>query len=477
MGLKRTFASVCLIGMAAVSSWVLQGSPAGAAEITESDAAFMTLPDSEWMSFEPIEEMILEEVSGTSAESGRLRAPTDLSWDAAGKIRAKIYHTGSDVYYSVEVNDKYIGFSSETQANETEVVRGSTWLVLSTPMNAFKESGDYRCRIKVSDKPNDFDFSTGAVSDYSPVYTYKKPTWKLATPSRPYWSGNRTNTILWETVDYAGGYRINLYRKDEGPGSVVVNTFVTSVAWRNRKDTNGLTTVTETVGHYDFSSFMKDDAYYSCTVQALSGDLDTMIDGDVSVMSESNEYGGSTIVDDPVFLDVQDSTAFYYTPVYWAYQNNITKGVSVDRFAPNEYCTRAQIVTFLWTAAGKPEPEQDGQPFRDVALDSYYCKAVQWALENQITSGTSSLDFSPNEPCTRAQIVTFLWRYLNCPNGTGTTNFQDVYPGNYFEAAVDWAATEGITSGISSKLFGPHQPCTRGQCVTFLYRALSAAGG
>ena len=169
------------------------------------------------------------------------------------------------------------------------------------------------------------------------------------------------------------------------------------------------------------------------------------------------------------FYDVPNN-AYFYEAVKWAVENGITTGVGNDLFAPEQPCTRAQIVTFLWRAAGSPEPKGTAAGMTDVVSGSYYEKAVAWAIENGITTGTTTTTFSPDVTCTRAQAVTFLARALKA-KAASAAEFSDVPTGSYFADAVAWAAANGVTEGIGGGLFGSDNDCTRGQIVTFLYRA------
>ena len=169
------------------------------------------------------------------------------------------------------------------------------------------------------------------------------------------------------------------------------------------------------------------------------------------------------------FYDVPNN-AYFYEAVKWAVKNGITTGVGNDLFAPEQPCTRAQIVTFLWRAAGAPEPKGAASGMTDVVSGSYYEKAVAWAIENGITTGTTTSMFSPDATCTRAQAVTFLARALKA-KAASAAEFSDVPTGSYFADAVAWAAANGVTEGIGGGLFGSDNDCTRGQIVTFLYRA------
>ena len=171
------------------------------------------------------------------------------------------------------------------------------------------------------------------------------------------------------------------------------------------------------------------------------------------------------------FSDVA-TDAYYYEAVKWAADKGITGGIGNSLFGPNQPCTRAQIVTFLWRAAGSPEPKGAASGMTDVVSGSYYEKAVAWAIENGITTGTTASTFSPNATCTRAQAVTFLARALNA-KASGKAEFSDVPTDSYFAEAVAWAADNGVTTGIGNDLFGPNNNCTRAQIVTFLWRAYS----
>ena len=161
--------------------------------------------------------------------------------------------------------------------------------------------------------------------------------------------------------------------------------------------------------------------------------------------------------------------SYYYDAVKWAAETGVTTGVGDGLFAPEWVCTRGQIVTFLWRASGSPAPKATELPFTDVAADAYYAQAVLWAVENGITNGTSETTFSPGQTCTRAHAVAFLYRMSGSPAAAGST-FSDVAADAYYRAAVAWAVEKGITNGTSGTTFSPDDTCTRGQIVTFLYR-------
>lgn len=171
------------------------------------------------------------------------------------------------------------------------------------------------------------------------------------------------------------------------------------------------------------------------------------------------------------FSDVSDH-AWYYNAVNWAVENNITGGIGNGMFGPDQTCTRAQVVVFLWAAADKPEPKSTVSPFTDVKESDWFFKAVMWAVENNITGGTSATTFSPNAPCTRAAVATFLYAAQGKPGyASAEGTFTDVGPKDWFYAPVAWAVENNVTGGIGNGKFGPNQSCTRAQIATFLWKA------
>ena len=187
-----------------------------------------------------------------------------------------------------------------------------------------------------------------------------------------------------------------------------------------------------------------------------------------SVLSDKNYDGSASLP----FTDVADG-AYYADAVAWAVANNITSGVSATSFAPNASCTRGQMVTFLWRAAGSPEPKSTTTAFTDVKSGAYYEKAVAWAVESNVTTGTSAATFSPDAIVTRGQSVTFLWRANGSAAASTASTFTDVAANAYYASAVAWAVENGVTNGTSTSTFSPNADCTRAQIVTFLYRAMA----
>ena len=176
------------------------------------------------------------------------------------------------------------------------------------------------------------------------------------------------------------------------------------------------------------------------------------------------------VAEEPIVFTDVPTGEWYYDAVYWAVENGITDGTSDTLFSPGREVTRAEMVTFLWRAAGCPEPETTVNPFADVDEDEYYYDAVLWAVENGITDGVSATEFDPDGECTRAQMVTFLWRAAGEPDAGTSNPFTDVDEEEYYYEAILWAAASGVTDGVSETTFEPGTVCTRAQAVTFLYR-------
>ncbi|MBO4937629.1 MAG: S-layer homology domain-containing protein [Oscillospiraceae bacterium] len=207
---------------------------------------------------------------------------------------------------------------------------------------------------------------------------------------------------------------------------------------------------------------------------AISG-LD-LSDFDITEINDGTEiywYLSMNCEPEPGFTDVL-SGQYYSDAIEWAVQNNVTTGLSADTFGVDVSCTRGQVVTFLWRAAGCPEPSSAENPFQDVKEDQFYSKAVLWAVEKGITNGLSNDNFGVNDPCNRAQVVTFLWRYAGSPTPASAGNpFTDVLENQFYTTAIAWAVENHVTNGLAPDTFGIDVPCNRAQVVTFLYRAIA----
>ena len=255
---------------------------------------------------------------------------------------------------------------------------------------------------------------------------------------------------------YAETYDIPYTLLDDGTEDTVNSIESVTSAPGFDKDGKPCTVVTITMTNGDVEEF-----YIYDGEDGQDGE-----DGKDGEDGEDGQDGEIIIV--PSFSDVP-ADSYYSDAVNWAVANGITTGTGNGEFSPDDGCSRAQVVTFLWRAMGCPEPTGSSS-FNDVPADSYYGKAAQWALENGITTGTTTSTFSPDVTCTRAQAVTFLARALKA-KAASAAEFSDVPTGSYFADAVAWAAANGVTEGIGGGLFGSDNDCTRGQIVTFLYRA------
>lgn len=243
------------------------------------------------------------------------------------------------------------------------------------------------------------------------------------------------------TFDTNGGSAIDKITKDSG-------TTIDLAAYK------------PTRAGYTFAGWFSDKALTKAVTSVK-------LTANTTVYAKWTQNGGTT--QNP-FVDVKEG-AYYYDAVLWAVEQKITSGTSATTFSPDASCTRAQMVTFLWRAAGSPKVENGKNPFTDVQADAYYYDAVLWAVEKGVTSGTSATTFSPDATVTRGQTVTFLYRNAGSPEVSGTMPFTDVEADAYYAKAVQWAVQQKITTGTSETTFSPMSDCTRGQIVTFLYRA------
>ena len=324
-----------------------------------------------------------------------------------------------------------------------------------------------------------YDLDRGTADDNPTGYTVETETFTLKNPTRPGyifsgWSGtgltgednltvtipkgstgNRSYTAHWR---YNGGYRYYTIKATAGAGGSISPYGNVSV----REGSDRTFTITPDKG-YAVSNVKIDGKSIGAVRSYTFENVRHAHTIEVIFM----KAGGSPQTG--VFVDVATGS-YYEDAVDWAVENGITTGVSANRFDPNGVCTRAQAVTFLWRAAGSPAPRSRTMPFTDVPVGSYYYDAVLWAVENGITKGTSDTTFSPNMTCTRAQIVAFLWRSEKSPAAGSRNPFADVKSTAYYADAVLWAVENGITKGTTAMKFSPDADCTRAQIVTFLWR-------
>ena len=284
-----------------------------------------------------------------------------------------------------------------------------------------------------------FTITKFSTFELSGTVTYVEPS---------YYSGSSSAPTYSVTVDKTENGSVTVSPKSASKGDTVTVTV---------KPDSGYVLETLTVTDKNGNELTlkdKGDGKYTFTMPAGKVEVKATFMEDNSVLN--------------FFYDVPNG-AYFYEAVKWAVENGITTGVGNDLFAPEQSCTRAQIVTFLWRAAGSPEPKT-ASSFTDVPANAYYAKAVAWAVENGITNGMTETTFAPDATCTRGQSVTFLYRALK-GTASGSTNFTDVKSDAFYADAISWAVANNVTNGTSNTTFSPNADCTRAEIVTFLYRA------
>ena len=343
------------------------------------------------------------------------------SLTGSGTVKLTVTKAPTDAVVSVTCDDTSVKVKDNNDSTYTVALPNTTKTYnfkAALAESANYTAADSTCTVSVTRRSS----SSGSSSS--------NPTYSVTTPSK---SEN-------------GGVAVS--SKNARKGDTVTVTVTPDAGYRLDK-----LTVTDKNGNV-LKLTDKGDGKYSFT----------MPDGKVEVKAVFAKK-----VETSPFDDVS-TDAYYNQAVQWAQEKGITDGISSNLFGPKQPCTRSQIVTFLWRAAGSPEPKGTAAGMTDVVPGSYYAKAVAWAVENGITTGTAEGTFSPNATCTRAQAVTFLARAQNA-KATGKTAFSDVPADSYFADAVAWAQANGVTTGTSETTFSPDSDCTRAQIVTFLYRA------
>lgn len=397
--------------------------------------------------------------------------------------------TSDDTVAGLNAKEKRYAFYIEVKADTSQIVKSAAMTVIApeigkAPSTAVTGTGVEASSVKWS--PADATFQAGTA--YTVSFTLKADAAHVladdfknaGTVTVNGQKAVLTSTVKGKFVTYTVSYtfpalKVGAPAITAQPKSVTVKpgadvTFSVAATgealnyqwWRETKSgaskvgTNGPTYTIKAVNIPDDNG----TAYY-CVVSNKAGEVTS----DKAKLTVS-ELGAMT-----AFSDVPEG-AYYTDAVAWAVEKGVTSGTSSTTFSPNADCTRAQIVTFLWRAAGSPAPKSKESSFADVAADAYYSDAVRWAVENGITSGTSATTFSPNATCTRAQTVTFLWRSQKSPADGAANAFTDVAEGTYYTDAVKWAVKNGITSGTGANTFSPNADCSRAQIVTFLHRCM-----
>ena len=458
--------------------------------------------------------IVAEDVAGNMCEVqtiqilGFLPAPTNADWDDAVLGKASWGAVEHASGYSIQLYKDGTALGSAETVTETnytftipeppaEDSNDSTTTTPTLPDNAITKAGTYSFRVTALGNGTDYSNSVAAESarHLSSITVEENENGTITASARYAVSG----TEITLTGNPNSGYRFskwsltpeltvtdNKFTMPEGAVTVSAvfarrsssSTYPITVkdskngsASSSHKSASSGTTVTITV--------MPDKGYTleTLTVTDKNGKEVKLTEKNgkyTFTMPASKVEINATFMDDNAmlnyFVDVK-ANDYFYDAVLWAAQNGITSGTDAVHFTPDGVCSRAQAVTFLWRAAGSPAPKSVSMPFTDVPKGSYYETAVLWAVENGITKGTSDTTFSPDATCSRAQIVTFLWRSQKSPAVGSLNPFTDVSANAYYTDAVLWAVEENITKGTTATTFSPDTDCSRAQIVTLLYRA------
>ena len=363
------------------------------------------------------------------------------------------------------INIKNGSFNGEIQkgggpGSETISITGGTFSF--DPSTKVKNNGtDYI--VKRAGSEGAYTYTVLAKSGLTSGVYLTDPSGALASNYYVSSTANGVWTVSYSAPSSGGGSSSSSRRYDVSAPSVKHGDVTVSPKSASKGDTVTITVKPDS--GYELDTLTVKDASGSKIKVKDKGDGKFTFTMPASKVTVSAEFAEIETLD---FADVP-TDAYYYEAVKWAAKKGITGGIGNGLFGPNQPCTRAQIVTFLWRAAGSPEPKSMSS-FSDVSADSYYAKAVAWAVENGITTGTGDGKFSPDATCTRAQSVTFLFRAIG-KLVDSKAEFSDVLTNSYYANAVAWAVENGVTNGIGDGLFGPDNSCTRAQIVTFLYRA------
>ena len=363
------------------------------------------------------------------------------------------------------INIKNGSFNGEIQkgggpGSETISITGGTFSF--DPSTKVKNNGtDYI--VKRAGSEGAYTYTVLAKSGLTSGVYLTDPSGALASNYYVSSTANGVWTVSYSAPSSGGGSSSSSRRYDVSAPSVKHGDVTVSPKSASKGDTVTITVKPDS--GYELDTLTVKDASGSKIKVKDKGDGKFTFTMPASKVTVSAEFAEIETLD---FADVP-TDAYYYEAVKWAQEKGITGGIGNGLFGPNQPCTRAQIVTFLWRAAGSPEPKTMSS-FADVSMDAYYAKAVAWAVENGITTGTGDGKFSPDATCTRAQSVTFLFRAIG-KLVDSKAEFSDVLADSYYANAVDWAVENGVTNGIGDGLFGPDNSCTRAQIVTFLFRA------
>lgn len=432
------------------ASMGLQGLPENAKVVYNSDGSYTVTVTN-------VTSGISFQMKEYQAQTGNLQIPSNYTEDTLkSALRTQISSSVSRSniqYLDITLQMKNSSGEWVNIVNPEDFPKGGVYVTISYPngtdkhdtfyishmltvdMNG-KKAGDVEEITPITKGENGISFHVTSLSPFAIGWTkYVAPT-----PGGGGGGGGAVSTYTL-TFDTNGGSAIDKITKDSG-------TTIDLAAYK------------PTRAGYTFAGWFSDKALTKAVTSVK-------LTANTTVYAKWTQNGGTA--QNP-FVDVKEG-AYYYDAVLWAVEQKITSGTSATTFSPEASCTRAQMVTFLWRAAGSPKVENGKNPFVDVKADAYYYDAVLWAVEKGVTSGTSATTFSPDATVTRGQTVTFLYRNAGSPEVSGTMPFTDVEADAYYAKAVQWAVQQKITTGTSETTFSPMSDCTRGQIVTFLYRA------
>ena len=384
-----------------------------------------------------------------------------------GTFDAKANHAIENRHFDGGHNTGSVTVTSGTFTGGLYTTTGATWSIsggtFSSDPSVYVVGNGSANIVKRAGSEGAYTYTVLAKSGLTSGVYLTNPSGALASNYYVSSSANGVWTVSYSAPSSGGGSSSSSRRYDVSAPSVKHGDVTVSPKTASKGDTVTITVKPDS--GYELDTLTVKDASGSKIKVKDKGDGKFTFTMPASKVTVSAEFAEIETLD---FADVS-TDAYYYEAVKWAAKKGITGGIGNGLFGPNQPCTRAQIVTFLWRAAGSPEPKSMSS-FSDVSADSYYAKAVAWAVENGITTGTGDGKFSPDATCTRAQSVTFLFRAIG-KLVDSKAEFSDVLTDSYYANAVAWAMENGVTNGIGDGLFGPDNSCTRAQIVTFLFRA------
>ena len=384
-----------------------------------------------------------------------------------GTFDAKANHAIENRHFDGSHNTGSVTVTSGTFTGGLYTTTGATWSIsggtFSSDPSVYVVGNGSANIVKRAGSEGAYTYTVLAKSGLTSGVYLTNPSGALASNYYVSSTANGVWTVSYSAPSSGGGSSSSSRRYDVSAPSVKHGDVTVSPKNASKGDTVTITVKPDS--GYELDTLTVKDASGSKIKVKDKGDGKFTFTMPASKVTVSAEFAEIETLD---FADVS-TDAYYYEAVKWAAKKGITGGIGNGLFGPNQPCTRAQIVTFLWRAAGSPEPKAMSS-FSDVSADSYYAKAVAWAVENGITTGTGDGKFSPDATCTRAQSVTFLFRAIG-KLVDSKAEFSDVLTDSYYANAVAWAVENGVTNGIGDGLFGPDNSCTRAQIVTFLFRA------